>query len=371
MEEKEDLELEIDYYEENDNEENLEDVIRSDDDIVLNEDKVENDSFIHEKKDNISEKKPVTKKRYKLKKSVLKVFILLIIVMIIIIIINAYYKHINSSSYLLKEKGYTENEVVSILKDKKMTDLLLKRDYNKYIIDIVSAKYYLSKNLDKYLDYKKENNDKSTDDVIAIINVNANKKWYDDPKPTDITKNNLILVNKFNYLEENYVVDDLVDMSILYAFNGKQIKKEAYDAFVSMCNSASKEELKLVGNSAYRTYLYQKNIYTSYKSSKGLEEADKYAARAGYSEHQTGLAIDISTLKSNADNFDETKEFSWLISNAYKYGFILRYPLDKEYLTGYNYESWHYRYVGVDAAKIIHDEKITFDEYYAYYVDGE
>ena len=69
------------------------------------------------------------------------------------------------------------------------------------------------------------------------------------------------------------------------------------------------------------------------------------------------------------DDFEETKEYKWLIKNAYKYGFILRYPKDKEDITGYNYESWHYRYVGVEAAKIIHEENITFDEYYAYYVE--
>jgi LAS superfamily LD-carboxypeptidase LdcB len=316
-------------------------------------------------------RREVSKKKYKVKKGILKLFIVLIILMLIVLGGYLYYKYINSDKYLLTKKGYTEEQVTTILKDNKMTDILLERDYNEYIIDVMSSKYYLSKNLDSYLNYKAENKDKDINDVIAIINVGADKDWYEDPIETDTTKGALMLVNKFNYLTEDYEVDDLVDMSILYAFNGKQIKEEVYDAFKTMAIDAAEENLKLVANSAYRTYTYQKSIYTSYKNSKGTEYADSYAARAGHSEHQTGLSIDISTLTSTADNFAETKEFTWLINNAYKYGFILRYPEGKEYLTGYNYESWHYRYVGKEVAQKIHDEDITFDEYYAYYVDGE
>ncbi len=316
-------------------------------------------------------KREVSKKKYKMKKGILKLFIVLIILMLIVLAGYLYYKYINSDKYLLTKKGYTEEQVTTILKNNDMTDILLKRDYNEYIIDIMNSKYYLSKNLDAYLDYKAENDDKKIDDVIAIINVGADKEWYEKPKETDTSKGVLMLVNKFNYLTEDYEVDDLMDMSILYAFNGKQIKEEVYNAFKKMAIDAAEEKLKLVANSAYRTYAYQKSIYTSYKNSKGTEYADSYAARAGHSEHQTGLSIDISTLTSTADNFAETEEFTWLINNAYKYGFILRYPEGKEYLTGYNYESWHYRYVGKEVAQKIHDEDITFDEYYAYYIDGE
>lgn len=314
---------------------------------------------------------PSPKKKYKFKKSILIIFIILIIIMIGVAAGYTYYKYINSDKYLLTKKGYSETQVTEILKNSKMTKVLLSKDYNKYIIDIMSSKYYLSRNLDNYLDYKQKNNDKSITDVVAIINVGADKDWYKDPKKADTTKGVLMLVNKFNYLTDDYTIDDLVDMSILYAFNGKQIKSEVYDAFKSMAIAAKKESLKLVANSTYRTYAYQKSIYTSYKNSEGTEYADSYAARPGYSEHQTGLAIDISTLTSTTDNFKDTKEFTWLIANAYKYGFILRYPENKEYLTGYSYEAWHYRYVGKEVAKKIHDEGITFDEYYAYYINGE
>ncbi len=316
-------------------------------------------------------RREVSKKKYKVKKGILKLFIVLIVIMLIVLAGYLYYKYINSDKYLLTKKGYTEEQVTTILKDDDMTDMLLERDYNEYIMDVMSSKYYLSKNLDEYLTYKADNTDKDIDDVIAIINVGADKEWYENPIETDTTKGLLMLVNKFNYLTEDYTVEDLVDMSILYAFNGKQIKEEVYDAFKKMHIDAEDEGLNLVANSAYRTYTYQKSIYNTYKSSQGTEKADSYAARAGYSEHQTGLSIDISTLNSTADNFVDTDEFTWLIDNAYKYGFILRYPEGKEYLTGYSYESWHYRYVGKEVAAQIHDEDITFDEYYAYYIDGE
>ena len=115
-------------------------------------------------------------------------------------------------------------------------------------------------------------------------------------------------------------------------------------------------------------YNEQKKIYDDYSSWYGEEDADKKAARAGYSEHQTGLAVDIQSYCSQNKDFEECEEFTWLTNNAYKYGFILRYPKDKEYLTGYKYESWHYRYVGKKVSKYIHDNDITFDEYYAYFV---
>ena len=234
----------------------------------------------------------------------------------------------------------------------------------------MTEKYYLRKNLEEYLTYKSENPDKSNADIISIVNTSSNIDWYDVIKPSDISRGNLVLVNKYNYLPDNYEIEDLVNMSIKVAFSGKEIKKEVYDAFYNLSMDARKEDLTIVANSTYRDYNYQAALYKRYKNNKGQNYADSYAARPGHSEHQTGLAIDVSTLNSSMENFHETEEYTWLINNAHKYGFILRYPEGKEYITGYNYESWHYRYVGVDVATQIKNENITFDEYYAYYVEG-
>lgn len=95
----------------------------------------------------------------------------------------------------------------------------------------------------------------------------------------------------------------------------------------------------------------------------GKEKADTYSARAGYSEHQTGLAIDVNTVDMTFDNTDES---NWLSNNCYKYGFVIRYPKDKESITGYMYEPWHIRYVGKDLASKLYNNgnPITFEEYY-------
>ena len=137
-----------------------------------------------------------------------------------------------------------------------------------------------------------------------------------------------------------------------------------------MFNDAKKENITLIINSSYRSYKEQEEVYNMYLTNKGEEYADKYAARPGHSEHQTGLAIDLTTYGANGETFDQTDAFKWLENNAYKYGFILRYPKDKENITGYNYESWHYRYVGVETATKLKEENITYDEYYAYYIEN-
>ncbi len=284
--------------------------------------------------------------------------------------IKTYLSYIHSNKYLLRQIGYSEEQIESIKDDEALIKILLKREYNEDLLTITKEKYYLEKNLDRYLEYKKNNSNKDMKDIIAIVNVNADKDWYTNSKKTDTSKGILMLVNKFNYLEEDFQVEELVDMSVMYAFSGKQIDKRVYDSFKSMSSAAGKEGLKVVANSTYRTYEYQEKTYNSIKASKGLEYADKVAARPGYSEHETGLAIDISTLNSTSENFEDTEEFKWLQEHAHEYGFILRYPKGKEYITGYDYESWHYRYVGVDVATKIKKENITFDEYYAYYLEG-
>ena len=104
----------------------------------------------------------------------------------------------------------------------------------------------------------------------------------------------------------------------------------------------------------------------------GIEHANKYVAKPGTSEHQTGLAIDISIRRNNEileATSEDDPEIKWLRRNSYKYGFILRFPKDKEKLTGYEYESWHYRYVGEKIATYIHDNNLCFEEYYTMFIE--
>ena len=282
-------------------------------------------------------------------------------------------KHINYTKtyeYKFSKIGYSKEEVTVLekkLKNKEL-DKLLNKKYNKNIIKLIKEKYFIFNNLESYLKYYKNNKDKKITDVIAIINVGSDHEFYTNTKETDTSKNELMLLNKYNYLTANYNPDDLELFTNVYAYGENQsLKHDAYEAYIAMFNAAKKDGYTLIVNSSYRSYDEQEKIYNDYSSWYG-DDADKKAARPGYSEHQTGLAVDIQSYCSQNKEFDECEEFTWLSNNAYKYGFILRYPKDKEYLTGYSYESWHYRYVGKKVSKYIQENNITFDEYYAYYI---
>ena len=144
---------------------------------------------------------------------------------------------------------------------------------------------------------------------------------------------------------------------------------EARSAFEKLCGDAKEQGYTVRAMSAYRPYNYQVTLYQNYVDKDGQEAADTYSARPGFSEHQTGLVVDVDDASYSYTSFHKSPSFKWMQDNAHKYGFIMRYPEDKVDITGYSYESWHYRYVGVNIATKIHDEKITFDEYYFRYLD--
>ncbi len=298
-----------------------------------------------------------------------------IVVGIIALILGTLYiiKIINyhkTYEYKFLKLDYTKEEVKKLdTLSNKTKDYILTLERNKDIISLIDEKYFMEKHFKEYLDYYKES-DHDLKDVVAIINVGANRDFYTNTKKTDISKGELMLTNKFYALDNTYNSDHMINVSNQYSYGENQmVTEETYNAFLNMFNKAKEEGLTLIINSSYRSFEEQEEIYNDYKSSRGEEYADSIAARPGYSEHQTGMAIDIQTYGSRASTFEEFDEFKWLQENAYKYGFILRYPKDKEYLTGYSYESWHYRYVGIDVATYIHENNITFDEYYAYFIE--
>ena len=172
-----------------------------------------------------------------------------------------------------------------------------------------------------------------------------------------------MLVNKYHYVEEDYIPKNLITV------NNFLINKEAYDNFINMKNDIQKEGMNIRIISAYRSFSYQDNLYNNYLKKDSKDIVDTYSARPGYSEHHTGLAIDIDNGKLDFNKFYLTKEFIWMQENAHKYGFILRYPKDKEYITGYSYEPWHYRYVGREIATYIKKHNSTYEEYYYEFLD--
>lgn len=317
----------------------------------------------------------MNKRRIKKKPIVVSICTVTLAIVLTIFIIKTVneLKYRETLEFKLITAGYTKEEI-KILEDKTNEDFmnsLLEKEYDEMYFTIINEKYYIKNNLEKYIDYYENHLNSNSYDVVAIINVNTDKEHYTDIKDTDISLEKLMLNNKYYKLSSDYEPNDLVDLSNWYSYgSGQKLRQEAYDAFVTMYNIALREDIKLIVNSSYRPFKEQEEIYNDYLSKYTQEHTDAYAARPGHSEHQTGYALDIITPGANGENFDTTEAYSWLENNAYKYGFILRYPKDKEYLTGYNYESWHFRYVGTEIATKIHEENITFDEYYAYYIEN-
>ena len=138
------------------------------------------------------------------------------------------------------------------------------------------------------------------------------------------------------------------------------VNTEAEDAFYKMQAEAHDLGLTLYISSGYRSYDYQAGLYQRYVDRSGKAEADRYSARPGHSEHQTGLAFDLNTI---SDEFKDTDEGKWVADNCHKYGFIIRYPEEKESVTGYMYEPWHIRYLGVETATAVYESGLCLEEY--------
>lgn len=174
-----------------------------------------------------------------------------------------------------------------------------------------------------------------------------------------------------NYKEGEYplYIDGIVLVNKEYAIPedfATGLDSELLEQFEIMKSDAKKDGLDINIRSGFRTTETQRMLYDNYVKRDGVEKASRYSALPGHSEHQTGLAIDISNgdyVTSIGDWFNETPQAKWLYENAHKYGFILRYPQGKEDITGYKYESWHYRYVGTEHSQYFNQNNLTLEEY--------
>lgn len=276
----------------------------------------------------------------------------------------------STMEYKLGQVGYSKTDVTTILEKTKEQELeiILKRKYHASIPQLLKQKYFIFKHLERYLTYIDKNKKEKLKNVVSIVNANADYEFYSNIEKTDTSKNYTMLVNKHYQLDKDYKPDDIVPCSPMYAYDDNSLREEAYIAFKRLFNDAKKEGYTIIINSSYRDYEWQENLYQSYKRDSGLKYADSIAARPGHSEHQTGLTIDVATYNTPLAKFEDTEEFKWMSTNAHKYGFILRYPKGKEHITGYDYESWHYRYVGEEIATEVYQKNITYEEYYEYYL---
>lgn len=180
----------------------------------------------------------------------------------------------------------------------------------------------------------------------------------------------LVLVNKQIALPSGYKPEDLVTPNIDFVDSAtgerRMLRQEAATAVEALMKDAKVAGIDLRGTSAFRSYDYQVQLFNAYVARDGKEQALKYSAPPGHSEHQTGLAIDISSASVGyqlTQGLEQTKEGKWLADNAHTYGFIVRYQRAYEAETGYMYEPWHLRYIGVEHATNVHDMNVPFEQY--------
>lgn len=180
----------------------------------------------------------------------------------------------------------------------------------------------------------------------------------------------LAVVNKSFSLPSDYEPEDLTVPNVRFPFTEddpkKQLRKEAADALEGLFSDADQVGLKLFAQSGFRSYDRQEAIFTANVDKHGEDHANTYSAKAGESEHQTGLVMDVTSEQVGFDlvtDFGDTEEGKWLAEHAHEYGFIIRYPEGKEEITKYQYEPWHLRYVGIKAATDIKEKEQTLEEY--------
>lgn len=275
----------------------------------------------------------------------------------------------------LTSMGYDQKMIWSLLENGTREDL-------KYLIDkkytakdtekYRQVKGYKISNMEAYMEAYKQYKDYNYS--VAIVNYpfiissnGTNGVEYTITNPNEL----LTLVKRGFYLASDYVPKDLVqpNMPISPECEYSTMTKQTAKALEEMYEAASKENYALVLNSAYRSYEVQGQVYAEFEAKYGGLYAAEYVAKPGASEHQTGLGVDLtsqSVIDKTKITFGDTQEYKWVIANAYKYGFIVRFDTESANVTGIAHEPWHLRYVGKEVAKTIHEKGWTFEEYCLY-----
>ena len=225
--------------------------------------------------------------------------------------------------------------------------------------------YYKAFNLDRYEEYADANPNMSVEDVVWRVNANLDMPMYESDIIVSGYDNLKMIVNKYYKVPEGYRPPDLEK------FDGHELRKVAGEAYERMRDAAKAEGYSIHIVSGYRSVEYQSNLYNRYLAEDTPENVDRYSARPGYSEHHTGLAMDIfGTNCSELRDFENSPEYPWVRDNCHKYGFIIRYLEETESITGYESEPWHLRYVGTDVSTDMKEKGINnYEEYYAKYVE--
>ncbi len=246
-------------------------------------------------------------------------------------------------------------------------DVVLKAKLEK--LDFINEKisYFDYKAVDKYIDYLNRYPDLNKDKIVLNVNMNLDRAFYTGIKEVESLEIDKLLVNKY-YSLGNYTPSDLVYLSNSYSNNGLMLRTEVKNAFETLAKDAKAKGLTIKAMSGYRSYGAQQTVYNNYVKRSGQRSADTYSARAGHSEHQTGLTLDVYNGQAVFTSFKNTKEYLWMKDNAHKYGFIQRYLAGKEKISGFVAEEWHYRYLGVEMATQVYESSLSYDEYYVMHI---
>ena len=228
--------------------------------------------------------------------------------------------------------------------------------------------HFLNENARRYINFQRKHPDIPFGAIIAYVNVNADLGFYEFIETVNDPYFVGSLVNKNFALPSGWEPSDLMSIG-----SGHSLREEAAVHFFKMREAINDAGLRLHVASTFRSYQAQASIHSRGVSRSGLESADRQFARAGHSEHQMGLALDIlhrsGFSRLQAANFQYTSEFKWLQENAHYFGFILRYPYEYTHIHGYIFEPWHWRFVGVDVAEAMFNEGIVlYEEFYGRYL---
>lgn len=224
-----------------------------------------------------------------------------------------------------------------------------------------------------YSNNEKKQDDTKNDQIDTLKNSRLDESITVDAEGNNIVTNPddiLVVSNKERNLPDDYEPQDLVIPDVPFPFEEKAekkfMRKEAAKALEEMFADAKANHLNLYAQSGYRSFKRQKTVFASNVKRLGEEDAKRVSASPGQSEHQTGLAMDVTSPDINYSlivDFEHTPEGKWVLEHAHHYGFIIRYPKGKEAITGYDYEPWHLRYVGKEHALYIKENELTLEEY--------
>lgn len=233
-----------------------------------------------------------------------------------------------------------------------------KRSFNiRGVSGTVNGKHFTYKKNGSSLEFTFDDGSKLSATVTRIDSMHLSMKWSNGTAER-FTLRNVTVKGGITYINGILIANK--SYSLPSTYNPGAILPEAMSAFNTLKADGARNGLSYWITSGYRSYSYQNQLYQAYAARDGYAKADTYSARPGYSEHQTGLAMDINVA---GDNFGLTPESKWLAANCWRYGFIIRYPQGKQDITGYKYEPWHVRYLGKELAKEVYDSGLTLEEF--------